>query len=114
MEIWKHKIFPVLCRLEDFKPRSTFPIYVVVSRGGSGNEPRNWIGTSMLKNKSHPEDLGAGFLYLAKLRSCGGQCDSGKHLVSQSCKQQAHVLVPGRDSDPLPGELSSMEGCTPV
>uniref|UniRef100_A0A8C0BQZ3 Zinc finger MYND domain-containing protein 10 n=1 Tax=Buteo japonicus TaxID=224669 RepID=A0A8C0BQZ3_9AVES len=27
VEIWKHKIFPVLCRLEDFKPRSTFPIY---------------------------------------------------------------------------------------
>ncbi|XP_041574717.2 zinc finger MYND domain-containing protein 10 isoform X5 [Taeniopygia guttata] len=30
VEIWKHKIFPVLCRLEDFKPRSTFPIYVVL------------------------------------------------------------------------------------
>ncbi|KFZ53157.1 Zinc finger MYND domain-containing protein 10, partial [Antrostomus carolinensis] len=29
VEIWKYKIFPVLCRLEDFKPRSTFPIYVL-------------------------------------------------------------------------------------
>lgn len=41
MEIWKHKIFPVLCRLEDFKPRSTFPIYVVVSRGALGTGLEN-------------------------------------------------------------------------
>lgn len=47
MEIWKHKIFPVLCQLEDFKPRSTFPIYMVVSRGGTpyGNKPGNGAGT---------------------------------------------------------------------
>ncbi|NWU91903.1 ZMY10 protein, partial [Upupa epops] len=30
VEIWKHKIFPVLCQLEDFKPRNTFPIYMVL------------------------------------------------------------------------------------
>ncbi|NXC22378.1 ZMY10 protein, partial [Corythaeola cristata] len=35
VEIWKHKIFPVLCRLEDFKPRSTFPIYMVLRHEGS-------------------------------------------------------------------------------
>ncbi|KAM4893816.1 zinc finger MYND domain-containing protein 10-like isoform 1-T1 [Sylvia borin] len=35
VEIWKHKIFPVLCRLEDFKPRSTFPIYVVLQHEAS-------------------------------------------------------------------------------
>ncbi|XP_072203743.1 zinc finger MYND domain-containing protein 10 [Excalfactoria chinensis] len=29
-EVWKHKVFPVLCRLEDFHPSSTFPIYVVL------------------------------------------------------------------------------------
>ncbi|NXK56806.1 ZMY10 protein, partial [Chauna torquata] len=29
-EVWKHKVFPVLCRLEDFHPRSTFPIYMVL------------------------------------------------------------------------------------
>lgn len=75
MEIWKHKIFPVLCRLEDFKPISTFPIYVVVSRGGSGNEPGNGAGTALLKNKSHPEDLRAAVLHLTRLRSCGGQRD---------------------------------------
>ncbi|NXQ85529.1 ZMY10 protein, partial [Nyctibius grandis] len=34
-EIWKYKIFPVLCRLEDFKPRSTFPIYVVLRHEAS-------------------------------------------------------------------------------
>lgn len=55
MEIWKHKIFPVLCRLEDFKPRSTFPIYVVVSREGSSNEPAKGSGTAVLENKCHPE-----------------------------------------------------------
>lgn len=40
VEVWKHKVFPVLCRLEDFHPRSTFPIYVVVSEGSSGD--RSW------------------------------------------------------------------------
>ncbi|NWR74619.1 ZMY10 protein, partial [Centropus unirufus] len=35
VEIWKHKIFPVLCRLEDFKPRSTFPIYMVLRHEAS-------------------------------------------------------------------------------
>ncbi|NXC77039.1 ZMY10 protein, partial [Anhinga anhinga] len=35
VEIWKHKIFPVLCRLEDFKPRSTFPIYWVLHHEAS-------------------------------------------------------------------------------
>ncbi|NWX44046.1 ZMY10 protein, partial [Steatornis caripensis] len=35
VEIWKYKIFPVLCRLEDFKPRSTFPIYVVLHHEAS-------------------------------------------------------------------------------
>lgn len=31
VEMWKQKVFPVLCRLEDFKPHNTFPIYMVVS-----------------------------------------------------------------------------------
>ncbi|NXT89858.1 ZMY10 protein, partial [Anhinga rufa] len=35
VEIWKHKIFPVLCRLEDFKPRSTLPIYWVLHHEAS-------------------------------------------------------------------------------
>ncbi|NXX99650.1 ZMY10 protein, partial [Centropus bengalensis] len=35
VETWKHKIFPVLCRLEDFKPRSTFPIYMVLRHEAS-------------------------------------------------------------------------------
>ncbi|NXO00269.1 ZMY10 protein, partial [Rhinopomastus cyanomelas] len=30
VEIWKHKIFPVLCQLEDFNLRNTFPIYMVL------------------------------------------------------------------------------------
>uniref|UniRef100_A0A8B9D0R7 Zinc finger MYND-type containing 10 n=1 Tax=Anser cygnoides TaxID=8845 RepID=A0A8B9D0R7_ANSCY len=34
-EVWKHKVFPVLCRLEDFHPRSTFPIYVVLHHEAS-------------------------------------------------------------------------------
>ncbi|NWT66706.1 ZMY10 protein, partial [Prunella himalayana] len=35
VEVWKHKIFPVLCQLKDFKPRSTFPIYVVLHHEAS-------------------------------------------------------------------------------
>ncbi|XP_039589819.1 zinc finger MYND domain-containing protein 10 isoform X2 [Passer montanus] len=35
VEVWKHKVFPVLCRLEDFRPRSTFPIYVVLHHEAS-------------------------------------------------------------------------------
>ncbi|POI28744.1 hypothetical protein CIB84_007507, partial [Bambusicola thoracicus] len=34
-EVWKHKVFPVLCRLEDFHPSSTFPIYVVLHHEAS-------------------------------------------------------------------------------
>ncbi|XP_040214514.1 zinc finger MYND domain-containing protein 10 isoform X2 [Rana temporaria] len=29
-EIWKLKVFPVLCRLQDFQPSSTFPLYMVI------------------------------------------------------------------------------------
>ncbi|KAK1161380.1 zinc finger MYND domain-containing protein 10-like [Acipenser oxyrinchus oxyrinchus] len=30
VEIWKHKVFPILCQLQDFNPKSTFPIYMVI------------------------------------------------------------------------------------
>ncbi|KAM4652384.1 zinc finger MYND domain-containing protein 10 [Discoglossus pictus] len=30
VEIWKLKVFPVLCQLQDFQPKSTFPLYMVV------------------------------------------------------------------------------------
>uniref|UniRef100_A0A5F5Q094 Zinc finger MYND domain-containing protein 10 n=1 Tax=Equus caballus TaxID=9796 RepID=A0A5F5Q094_HORSE len=35
VEMWKQKVFPVLCRLEDFKPLNTFPIYMVVHHEAS-------------------------------------------------------------------------------
>uniref|UniRef100_A0A8D2LEI8 Zinc finger MYND-type containing 10 n=1 Tax=Varanus komodoensis TaxID=61221 RepID=A0A8D2LEI8_VARKO len=35
VEIWKQKIFPIVCRLEDFKPKSTFPIYLVLRHEAS-------------------------------------------------------------------------------
>lgn len=30
-EVWKQKIFPILCQLQDFTPKNTFPLYMVVS-----------------------------------------------------------------------------------
>lgn len=30
IEIWKHKIFPILCQLQDFKPQNTFQLYMVI------------------------------------------------------------------------------------
>ncbi|CAH2312555.1 zinc finger MYND domain-containing 10 [Pelobates cultripes] len=30
VEIWKLKVFPVLCQLQDFQPKSTFPLYMVI------------------------------------------------------------------------------------
>ncbi|KAG8128338.1 hypothetical protein E2320_015190 [Naja naja] len=33
--IWKQKIFPILCKLEDFKPKSTFPLYLVLRHEAS-------------------------------------------------------------------------------
>uniref|UniRef100_A0A6Q2XAG4 Zinc finger MYND domain-containing protein 10 n=1 Tax=Esox lucius TaxID=8010 RepID=A0A6Q2XAG4_ESOLU len=30
VELWKHKIFPILCQLQDFNPKSTFPLYMVI------------------------------------------------------------------------------------
>ncbi|XP_036725342.1 zinc finger MYND domain-containing protein 10 isoform X2 [Balaenoptera musculus] len=35
VEMWKQKVFPVLCRLEDFKPQNTFPIYMVLHHEAS-------------------------------------------------------------------------------
>ncbi|KAL2803775.1 zinc finger MYND domain-containing protein 10 isoform 2 [Daubentonia madagascariensis] len=35
VEMWKQKVFPVLCRLEDYKPQNTFPIYMVVHHEAS-------------------------------------------------------------------------------
>uniref|UniRef100_A0A8C4NFT1 Zinc finger MYND domain-containing protein 10 n=1 Tax=Eptatretus burgeri TaxID=7764 RepID=A0A8C4NFT1_EPTBU len=34
-ELWKHKIFPILCRLQDFKPKATFPFYIVIMHEGT-------------------------------------------------------------------------------
>ncbi|XP_016891870.1 zinc finger MYND domain-containing protein 10 isoform X2 [Cynoglossus semilaevis] len=30
IEVWKHKVFPVLCQLQDFNPNSTFHLYMVI------------------------------------------------------------------------------------
>ncbi|XP_032892657.1 zinc finger MYND domain-containing protein 10 [Amblyraja radiata] len=30
VEVWKQKVFPILCQLQDFNPKSTFPIYIVI------------------------------------------------------------------------------------
>ncbi|XP_010613750.1 zinc finger MYND domain-containing protein 10 isoform X2 [Fukomys damarensis] len=35
VEMWKQKVFPVLCKLEDFKPLNTFPIYMVIHHEAS-------------------------------------------------------------------------------
>ncbi|XP_027692910.1 zinc finger MYND domain-containing protein 10 isoform X2 [Vombatus ursinus] len=35
VEMWKQKVFPILCKLEDFKPHNTFPIYMVVHHEAS-------------------------------------------------------------------------------
>ncbi|TRY95184.1 hypothetical protein DNTS_032480 [Danionella cerebrum] len=29
-EVWKHKVFPIICRLQDFDPKSTFLLYTVI------------------------------------------------------------------------------------
>ncbi|XP_054640237.1 zinc finger MYND domain-containing protein 10 isoform X1 [Dunckerocampus dactyliophorus] len=29
-EVWKQKIFPILCQLQDFTPKNTFPLYMVI------------------------------------------------------------------------------------
>ncbi|XP_058534487.1 zinc finger MYND domain-containing protein 10 isoform X5 [Ochotona princeps] len=35
VQLWKQKVFPVLCMLDDFKPQNTFPIYMVVHHEAS-------------------------------------------------------------------------------
>ncbi|CAL8353935.1 unnamed protein product [Gadus morhua 'NCC'] len=30
VEVWKQKVLPVLCQLQDFNPKSTFPLYMVI------------------------------------------------------------------------------------
>lgn len=31
IEVWKHKVFPILCQLQDFNPKNSFQLYMVVS-----------------------------------------------------------------------------------
>lgn len=95
MEMWKHKVFPVLCRLQDFKPRSTFPIYVVVSTGGAGNQPGNGPGTALLENVCHPEGLGA-------------EVGSGTQWEGPGFPEpiQAHALAPGGTGTHSQGSLA--------
>lgn len=31
VEVWKQKVFPILCQLQDFNPKNTFHLYMVVS-----------------------------------------------------------------------------------
>ncbi|XP_023676833.2 zinc finger MYND domain-containing protein 10 isoform X1 [Paramormyrops kingsleyae] len=35
IEIWKQKVFPILCQLHDFNPKSTFPLYMVIHHEAS-------------------------------------------------------------------------------
>ncbi|KAB0378698.1 zinc finger MYND domain-containing protein 10 [Muntiacus reevesi] len=35
VEMWKQKVFPVLCKLKDFKPQNTLPIYMVLHHEAS-------------------------------------------------------------------------------
>ncbi|KAM4613699.1 zinc finger MYND domain-containing protein 10 [Polymixia lowei] len=30
VELWKQKVFPILCQLQDFNPKNTFPLYMVI------------------------------------------------------------------------------------
>ncbi|XP_031702332.1 zinc finger MYND domain-containing protein 10 [Anarrhichthys ocellatus] len=30
VQVWKHKVFPILCQLEDFNPKDTFHLYMVI------------------------------------------------------------------------------------
>ncbi|KAF1391816.1 hypothetical protein PFLUV_G00046000 [Perca fluviatilis] len=30
VEVWKHKVFPILCQLQDFNPNNTFHLYMVI------------------------------------------------------------------------------------
>ncbi|XP_049895197.1 zinc finger MYND domain-containing protein 10 [Epinephelus moara] len=30
IEVWKHKVFPILCQLQDFNPKNTFQLYMVI------------------------------------------------------------------------------------
>lgn len=107
MEVWKHKVFPVLCRLEDFKPRSTFPIYVVVSRGGGGNEPADGSGTAVLESTCHPEGLRAEGLHLPRLR--WDTVGSAWLPKAMTCKPVP--FAPRRDRDSLPGKPGFVESC---
>lgn len=102
MEIWKHKVFPVLCRLQDFKPRSTFPIYVVVSTGRLGTSLE--MGQAQLCWKINV------ILKVSGLRWAVGH--SGKGLVSQNPYKPMLLPQEGQGLTPreawLCGELSPL------
>ncbi|XP_078066271.1 zinc finger MYND domain-containing protein 10 [Mustelus asterias] len=52
VEVWKQKVFPVLCQLQDFTPKSTFPIYIVINSEKAlktlATKSVNWVAMGKL------------------------------------------------------------------
>lgn len=42
VEVWKQKVFPIICKLQDFSPMSSFPLHIVVCAHFQTYEMKNF------------------------------------------------------------------------
>uniref|UniRef100_A0A674ELC3 Zinc finger MYND domain-containing protein 10 n=1 Tax=Salmo trutta TaxID=8032 RepID=A0A674ELC3_SALTR len=89
VELWKQKVFPIFCQLQDFNPKSTFPLYMVIHHEASI--------INLLETIMYHKD------------SCEGADDSVLDLVDY-CHRKLTLLASraSRDDD-LQGQNAALE-----
>ncbi|XP_029550645.1 zinc finger MYND domain-containing protein 10 [Salmo trutta] len=90
VELWKQKVFPIFCQLQDFNPKSTFPLYMVIHHEASI--------INLLETIMYHKD------------SCEGADDSVLDLVDY-CHRKLTLLASraSRDDAPTQDRLSHTE-----
>ncbi|XP_016360216.1 zinc finger MYND domain-containing protein 10 [Sinocyclocheilus anshuiensis] len=111
-EVWKHKVFPIICKLQDFKPKSTFLLYMVIHHEAT---IINLLETIMY-HKESSEAAGDSVLDLLdychrKLtllagRSVSGQIPTEDRITHAQLSDTASVQDLQRQSDMLEFEIS--------
>ncbi|XP_069824774.1 zinc finger MYND domain-containing protein 10 isoform X2 [Dendropsophus ebraccatus] len=83
VEIWKQKVFPVICQLQDFQPKSTFPLYMVVHHEATI--------INLLETIFYHKDV----------------CESAEDLVLDLidyCHRKLTLLLSSSSEGPIPGQ----------
>ncbi|XP_058646326.1 zinc finger MYND domain-containing protein 10 isoform X2 [Onychostoma macrolepis] len=111
-EVWKHKVFPIICKLQDFNPKSTFLLHMVIHHEAT---IINLLETIMY-HKESSEAAGDSVLDLVdychrKLtllagRSVSGEIPTEDRITHAQMSDTASVQDLQRQSDMLEFEIS--------